>query len=88
MTDLHSRLEELYSESSGLALAKVSLATILSSGSPGHQHAVDWDLVGLLLRIRDQVPWGWGIGLSEKCVLEVLDRRLLQFVPARSRPTM
>ena len=33
MTDLHSRLEELYSESSGLALAKVSLATILSSRS-------------------------------------------------------
>ena len=33
MTDLHSRLEELYSESSGLALAKLSLATILSSRS-------------------------------------------------------
>ena len=33
MTNLHSRLEELYSESSGLALAKVSLATILSSRS-------------------------------------------------------
>ena len=33
MTDLHSRLEEQYSESSGLTLAKVSLATILSSRS-------------------------------------------------------